>query len=213
MEMSPAKNISKNQRAASPLAAIIAVAIVAVLAVTLILAAAPAGAAGVGSTSTSVTTDKDSYKVAPDGSVTIKVSDLPAALAEVNFEDEDGFVADEFFTVTVVEDSSGLNASVKIKAADDTPLGEYLVDLVAGDEDNTSVEVTLTVQETVAQVITGNLLYIGGGIVLIAAGYVGSKVIRNKTAKRITKPLSILLYIAGAACIAWVAWLIAGVYL
>ncbi len=208
LEMSP-KAFSKNERAASPLFSIIATVVVVTMAVlaTLFLAAAPASAAGVGSTTLSkMATDKETYSVAPGETVTIKVSGLPAALAEVNFDDPDGFNGDKFFTVTVMEDATGLNASVKIKAADDTPLGEYLVELVAGGAGNSTVKIALTVEHNLTQVVTGNVGYLGGGVVLIVIGYVASAM-KNKTARRVTKPLSVLMYISGAAAIAWVAWL------
>lgn len=210
MEMSPAKNIS-NRRAASPIIVLaITVAVIAAVLASLLLVAAPAGAAGVGSTTMSA--DDTEYKVAPGETVTIKISDMPSpgGLTAVNFEDEDGFSADEWFTVTVVE--KGLNATVKITADKETPLGEYYVEIVPINATK-AIEVTLIVEESLSQVVIGNIAYLGGGIVMLAIGYVAGNAIKNKTAKRISKPLGILLYIGGAIAIAWFAYLAARVYI
>jgi hypothetical protein len=191
--------------------AIIAVVAVALALLAALLVAAPVNAATVGSTTESgMSADAESYKVAPGETVLIKISNMPSStgLAEVNFEDADGFTADEYFVVTSTE--KDLNATVKIVADAETPLGEYLVTIVPKTNASQAVEVTLTVDRSLSQVISGNLTYLGGGIGLIAVGYVATNVIKNKTAKRITKPLSILMYIGGGAMILWVLYLAVG---
>lgn len=190
--------------------AIIAVVAVALALLAALLVAAPVNAATVGSTSSSMSADAESYKVSPGETVLIKISNMPSTtgLAEVNFEDADGFTADEYFVVTSTE--KDLNATVKIVADAETPLGEYLVTIVPKTNASQAVEVTLTVDRSLSQVISGNLTYLGGGIGLIVVGYVATNVIKNKTAKRITKPLSILMYIGGGAMILWVLYLAVG---
>lgn len=186
--------------------AIIAVVAVALaLLATLLVAAAPVNAATVGSTSSSMSADAESYKVAPGESIIIKIANMPstAGLGEVNFEDADGFTADEYFTVTSTE--KDFNATVKIVAAEDTPLGDYLVTIVPQTNASQAVEVTLTVEMSLSQIVSGNLTYLGGGIGLIVVGY-ATNVIKNRTAKRITKPLSVLMYIVGAAMLLWVLY-------
>jgi hypothetical protein len=205
--MSP-KTVRTDKRAASPVAAamLIAVAVVAVVA-SLLLAAAPAAALDVDSASMSA--DKAAYQVAPGEYVTIKITGMPDAngLASVSFEDADGFSADEFFTVTAVEDAELLTATIKIVADAEAPLGEYTVEIAPVTNATTdTVLVTLTVERSLAQVISGNVLYIGTGIGLIVLGAFMSAAIRNAKAKKVTKPLSMIMYIGAFAALAWVIY-------
>jgi len=201
--MSP-KSISTDKRGATPLAAIAAIVAVAVTFALLLSAAAPASAADVSSTSMSA--DKDKYTVAPGGEVVIKIADMPDAegIAEVNFDDEDGFSADEWFTVTSTEKE--LSASIKIVADEETPLGTYIVEIVPAGNASQAVEVELTVQHSVMQVLSGNAMYLGAGIGLIVVAGLMSQAIVNKKAKRLTKPLGTLMILAGVASLAWVGY-------
>lgn len=198
------KAIATDQRGATPLAAIAAIVAVAVTFALLLSAAAPASAADVGSTSMSA--DKETYKVAPGGEIVIKISNMPdvAGIAEVNFEDEDGFSADEYFDVTSTEKE--LSASIKIVADEETPLGEYIVEIIPAGNASQAVEVTLTVQRSVMQIVSGNAMYLGAGIGLIVVAGLMSKAIVNRKAKRITKPLGALMILAGIISLAWVAY-------
>lgn len=202
--MSP-KSISTDKRGATPIAAIAAViATIALSSALLLLAAAPASAADVSSTSMSA--DATAYTVAPGGEVIIKISDMPdnTGIAQVNFEDADGFNADEWFTVTSTEKE--LAATIKIVADEETPLGDYIVEIVPAGNASQAIEVELTVQHSVAQVLSGNAMYLGAGIgAIVIAGLMG-QAIRNKKAKRITKPLGTLMIVAGVASLAWVAY-------
>ncbi len=204
--MSP-KTVRTDKRAASPFAAamIIAVAVVAVV-VSLLLAAAPVSAADVGSTSMSA--DKTAYQVAPGETVVIKIADMPDAtgLASVDFEDADGFSADELFTVTVVEDAELLTANVRIVADAEAPLGDYTVEIVPAGNATQAVSVTLTVKHSLMQVISGNVLYIGTGIGLIVLGGFLGIVVKNAKAKKVTKPLSVIIYLGAVAAFGWVIY-------
>lgn len=198
------KAITPDQRGATPLAAIAAIVAVAVTIALLLSAAAPVSAADVGSTSMSA--DADKYTVAPGGEVIIKIADMPdsTGISKVNFEDADGFIADEFFTVTSTE--KDLNASIKIVADKEAPLGEYTVEIIPAGNATEAVTVILTVQHSVIQVLSGNAMYLGTGIGLIVVAGLMGQAIRNKKAKRITKPLGTLMIIAGVVSLAWVAY-------
>lgn len=198
------KSITSDQRGATPLAAIAAIVAIAVTFALLLSAAAPVSAADVGSTTMSA--DADKYKVAPGETVTIQISDMPdaAGIAKVNFDDEDGFNADEHFRVTSVE--KGLNATIKIVADAKTPLGLYSVEIVPTGNASHAITVELTVQPSVMQLISGNVLYIGTAIALVLVGMFLQTSVKNKKAKKLTKPLSTLLYIGAAAAFVYVIY-------
>jgi hypothetical protein len=205
------KSITSDQRGATPLAAIAAIVAVAVTFALLLSAAAPAAAADVSSTSMSA--DADKYKVAPGETVTILISNMPdtSGIAKVNFDDADGFAADANFRVTSVE--KGLNATIKIAADAKTPLGLYSVEIVPAGNASHAITVELSVQPSVMQTISGNVLYIGTGIGLIVVAMFLRTSVKNKKAKRVIKPLSALLFLGAAAAILWVIAQLVGVML
>lgn len=205
------KAITSDKRGATGAAFAAVIAAIALSVALLLSAAAPVSAADVSSTSMSA--DKDKYTVAPGGEIVIKISDMPDTdgIAEVNFDDADGFSADEYFAVTSTEKE--LSASIKIVADEETPLGTYIVEIIPAGNASEAVEVELTVQHSVAQVLGGNIMYIGAGVGLIVVSWLMSKSIVNRKAKRITKPLGTLMILAGVVSLGYVIYQLVAIYI
>lgn len=198
------KAITSDKRGATGAAFAAVIAAIALSVALLLSAAAPVSAADVSSTSMSA--DKTAYTVAPGGEVVIKISDMPDTdgISKVNFDDEDGFSADEWFVVTSTEKE--LSATIKIVADEETPLGMYIVEIVPAGNASQAIEVELTVQRSISQVLGSNVMYLGAGIGLIVVAGLMSQVIKNKKAKRITKPLGTLMILGGVISLGYVAY-------